>query len=64
MAANSYRYLESLGTGQIRLLNLKAGQSQDDIEIELEVSILPHALRYEALSYEWGTTRRPNLPEF
>ena len=58
MAANSYRYLESLGTGQIRLLNLKAGQNQDDIEIELEVSILPHALQYEALSYEWGTTRK------
>lgn len=58
MAANSYRYLESLGIGQVRLLVLKAGHEQDDIEIELEVSILSHTLQYEALSYEWGTSRK------
>lgn len=60
MAANSHRYHESLSTGQIRLLDLKAGNEQDDIEIEFKVSDLSHRPRYEALSYEWGTTEKAN----
>lgn len=58
MAAASYRYLESLGAGQIRLLDLKAGDEQDDIEIELQILDLSQTPQYEALSYEWGTTRK------
>ena len=58
MAATSYRYLDSLGAGQIRLLHLKAGDEQDDIEIDLEISDLSRIPQYEALSYEWGTTKK------
>lgn len=61
MAANSYRYHEALNKGQIRLLDLKAGHEQDDIEIEFKISNLSHIPRYEALSYEWGTTRKTNF---
>jgi hypothetical protein len=61
MAANSYRYHEVLNKGQIRLLDLKAGHEQDDIEIEFKISNLTRTPRYEALSYEWGTTRKTNF---
>jgi hypothetical protein len=61
MTASSYRYHEVLNKGQIRLLDLKAGHEQDDIEIEFKISNLTHMPRYEALSYEWGTTRKTNF---
>jgi hypothetical protein len=61
MAANSYRYHEVLNKGQIRLLDLKAGHEQDDIEIEFNIPDLTHMPQYEAPSYEWGTTRKTNF---
>ena len=58
MASYLYQYPGSLDKTRIRLLTLKAGHQQEDIEIEIDVRNLEDKPKYEALSYEWGTSNK------
>lgn len=58
MASYLYQYPDSLDKTRIRLLTLKAGHQQEDIEIEIDVRNLEDKPQYEALSYEWGTSNK------
>jgi hypothetical protein len=73
--SGEYSYLEPLVDSEFRLLQLEAGDWEDEISISIKKCSLKHPLPYYALSYEWGqqplllpiklhgltTSVRPNL---
>lgn len=63
MVSYLYQYPDSLDKTRIRLLTLKAGHQEDDIDIEIDVWDLEDKPQFEALSYEWGTSRKSHSVE-
>ncbi|KAI1144510.1 HET-domain-containing protein [Hypoxylon sp. FL0543] len=58
-----YRYSPLPGKDYIRLATIHPGRFEDDVVVSLQTSLFPRdgSLRYEALSYTWGSrkNRRP-----